>query len=77
MNVEHCDYLSWFLRKRESHQQDGEALLMQQHGCESFQRPAILPWPSDFLDMDGQRPVALIGRVAAGHVSGRRMRSAT
>jgi hypothetical protein len=36
MNVEHCDYLSWFLRKRESHQQDGEALLTQQHGCESF-----------------------------------------
>jgi hypothetical protein len=47
MNIEHCDDLSWFSRKRESHKQDGEALT--QYGCESFQRPAILPWPSDFL----------------------------
>jgi hypothetical protein len=26
MGVEHCDFLSWFFRKGESHEQDGERL---------------------------------------------------
>jgi hypothetical protein len=26
MGIEHCDFLSWFLRKGESHEQDGEKL---------------------------------------------------
>jgi hypothetical protein len=26
MNIEHCDCLSWFSRRRESHEQDGETL---------------------------------------------------
>jgi hypothetical protein len=26
MGIEHCDFLSWFLRERESHEQDGEKL---------------------------------------------------
>jgi hypothetical protein len=30
--IEHCDCLSWFSRKRESHKQDGEALPAQ-HCC--------------------------------------------
>jgi hypothetical protein len=56
MNVEHCDCLSWFSGKCESHKQDGETLSAQS-GCESKQHPAILPWPSDLpLDMDGERP---------------------
>src|SRR5271169_5189106 len=32
MNVEHCDCLSWFSRRCESHKQDGETLPAQ-HGC--------------------------------------------
>ena len=43
MNVEHCDCLSWFSRKRESHKQDGETLSAQQC-CNACQRLAILPW---------------------------------
>src|SRR5215470_4450769 len=27
MDIEHCDCLSWFLRKGESHEQDGERLM--------------------------------------------------
>jgi hypothetical protein len=30
MNVKHCDCLSWFSRKGESHKQDGETLAAQQ-----------------------------------------------
>jgi hypothetical protein len=33
MNIEHCDCLSWFSRKRESHKQDGETLSARQQGC--------------------------------------------
>jgi hypothetical protein len=29
MDIEHCDCLSWFSRKRESHKQDGETLTAQ------------------------------------------------
>jgi len=46
MNIEHCDFLSWFSRKCESHKQDGETLWAQQR-CNTAQRLAILPWPSD------------------------------
>jgi hypothetical protein len=30
MDIEHCDCLSWFLRKGESHEQDGERLICAQ-----------------------------------------------
>jgi hypothetical protein len=30
MDIEHCDCLSWFLRKDESHEQDGERLIRAQ-----------------------------------------------
>jgi hypothetical protein len=36
-----------FHRERESHKQDGETLAAPQR-CIAFQRPAILPWPSNF-----------------------------
>jgi hypothetical protein len=29
MSIEHCDDLSWLSRKRQSHKQDGEALMPQ------------------------------------------------
>jgi hypothetical protein len=42
-----------FRERSESHKQDGETLPAQ-HGCDSCQRPAILPWPSNLpLDTDG------------------------
>ena len=45
VDIEHCDCLSWFSRKRESHEQDGETLRARR--CRvPRQRPAILPWPS-------------------------------
>ena len=45
MDIEHCDFLSWFSRRGESHEQDGETL--SRAACrERQQRPAILPWPS-------------------------------
>src|SRR5438552_4534302 len=48
MNIEHCDCLSWFSRKGESQEQDGERLSSPQQSCGAFvQHPAILPWPSD------------------------------
>src|SRR5262249_61215920 len=48
MNIEHCDCLSWFSRKCESQEQDGETLSPQLR-CGVDQRPAILPWLSDLL----------------------------
>jgi hypothetical protein len=56
MNVEHCDCLSWFSRKRESHKQDGETLSAQ-HCCNAVSAtgdPAMAFGPS--LDADDQRP---------------------
>src|SRR6185312_7318814 len=35
MNIEHCDCLSWFSRRRESHKQDGETLSAQQPSCKA------------------------------------------
>src|SRR5262249_58023279 len=48
MNIEHCDCLSWFSRKCESQEQDGETLSPRLR-CGVDQRPAILPWLSDLL----------------------------
>jgi hypothetical protein len=50
VSIEHCDCLSWFSRKSESHKQDGETLSAQQ-GCKACQRLAILPWPPDLPAM--------------------------
>jgi hypothetical protein len=66
MNVKHCDCLSWFSRKHESHKQDGEALSVQ-HGCTVLTAtgdPAMAFGPC--LDMNGQRLVPRIGSLAAG-----------
>jgi hypothetical protein len=67
MDIEHCDFLSWFLRKRESHKQDGETLTAQQQGCNAVSAsgdPAMAFGPSS--DTDGQRPVRQNGSFAAG-----------
>jgi hypothetical protein len=61
MHIEHCDCLSWFSGRRESHEQDGEtlsfasALRIQTASGD----PAMAIGPS--IDTDGHRPVALIG----------------
>jgi hypothetical protein len=47
LSIEHCDFLSWFSRKRESHKQDGETLTARSEAAMPYQRPAILPWLSD------------------------------
>jgi hypothetical protein len=67
MDVEHCDFLSWFLRKRESHKQDGETLTAQQRSCNAASAsgdPAMAFGPSS--DTNGQRPVRQSGSFAAG-----------
>jgi hypothetical protein len=66
MNVKHCDCLSWFSAKRESHKQDGETLSAQ-HRCNAVSAsgdPAMAFGPS--LDMNGRRPIPRIGSCAAG-----------
>jgi hypothetical protein len=66
MYVEHCDCLSWFSRKGESHKQDGE-MLSAQHGCNASTAsgdPAMAFGLS--LDMNGQRPIPRIGSLTAG-----------
>src|SRR5580658_1156381 len=53
MNIEHCDCLSWFSRKSESHKQDGETLPAQRDCCKSLPAsgdPAMAFEPS--MDMD-------------------------
>jgi hypothetical protein len=70
MDIEHFGCLSWFLDKRESHEQDGETLL----GFATTSRiqaassdPAMAIRPSS--DAYGQWPVALIGSLAAGQMA--------
>jgi len=48
MNIEHCDFLSWFSRKRESHKQDGETLSAQRncHAITASGDPAMAFGPS-------------------------------
>jgi hypothetical protein len=49
MGIEHCDFLSWFSRKRESHKQDGEMLTAQLSGCNAASAsgdPAMALGPS-------------------------------
>jgi hypothetical protein len=67
MNVEHCDCLSWFSRKRESHKQDGETLSAQQscNAASATGDPAMALGPS--LDRNRHRPVPRIGSIAAFH----------
>jgi hypothetical protein len=67
MNIEHCDFLSWFSRKRESHKQDGETLTAQPRGCNAVSAsgdPAMALGPSS--DKNGQRARSTNGSFAAG-----------
>jgi hypothetical protein len=65
MNIEHCDCLSWFSRKRESHKQDGETLSAQRR-CNAVSAtgdPAMAFGPSS--DRNRHQPVPRIGSSAA------------
>jgi hypothetical protein len=76
MNIEHCDFLSWFSRKRESHKQDGETLTAQQASCNAASAsgdPAMAFEPSS--DRNGQSPIRQAAAWLPGN-SGRLMRSA-
>jgi hypothetical protein len=57
VNVEHIHRLSWFLRKRESHQQDGETLTAQLccNAVSATGDPAMALGPSS--DWNRQWPV--------------------
>src|ERR1700692_4256625 len=55
-----------FRERCESHKQDGETLSARHICCQACQRLAILPWPSTFSDMNGQRPIPWTGGFAAG-----------
>jgi hypothetical protein len=55
MDIEHDLSLSWFRRKGESHEQDGERL-SRAATPPRRQHPAILPWPSISFDGAGPRP---------------------
>jgi hypothetical protein len=65
MNIEHCDRLSWFAWRRESHEQDGETLPFAK--CLRTETvsgdPAMAIGPS--TKADEHRLVALIGSTAA------------
>jgi hypothetical protein len=67
MNIEHCDCLSWFSAKCESHKQDGETLSAQLrcNASTASGDPAMAFGLS--LDMNEQRPIPRIGSLAAGH----------
>jgi hypothetical protein len=41
MGIEHCDLLSWFWRKRESHEQDGERLSARMRVAAASGDPAM------------------------------------
>jgi hypothetical protein len=75
VNVEHSDCLSWFLRKRESHQQDGETLTAQLccNAVSATGDPAMAFGPSS--DRNGQWPVHESAAMPPGN-SGRFMRAA-
>jgi hypothetical protein len=67
MDIEHCDFLSWFLRKRESHKQDGETLTAQRRSCNAASAsgdPAMAFGPSS--DLNGQWARSTNGSFAAG-----------
>jgi hypothetical protein len=57
MDIKHCDFLSWFSRKRESHKQDGETLTAQQscNAAPASGDPAMAIGPSS--DLNGQSPI--------------------
>src|ERR1700722_8164772 len=77
MNIEHCDCLSWFSRRCESHKQDGETLSAQRscNAPPASGDPAMAFGPS--CDRDGPSDRRSIGSVAAAHTSGRLVHSAT
>src|ERR1700734_3798694 len=65
VNIKHCDCLSWFSAKCESHKQDGETLSAQQrcNAATASGDPAMAFGPSS--DMNGQRPILRVGSSAA------------
>ncbi|MGA8319387.1 MAG: hypothetical protein WB774_00870, partial [Xanthobacteraceae bacterium] len=67
LSIEHYDFLSRFLRKRESHKQDGETLTAQQRSCIAVSAsgdPAMAFGPSS--DTNGHKPIRQSGSFAAG-----------
>ena len=46
MDIEHWYFLSWFSRRGDGHEQDGETLSARGDAAMLEQRLAILPWPS-------------------------------
>jgi hypothetical protein len=68
MQIEHCDYLSWFSRRGESHEQDGKRLSGAAIVRE-LQRLAILPWLSGLLGADG-RTISRRRGIGSVHAAG-------
>jgi hypothetical protein len=66
VNIKHCDFLSWFSRKEESHEQDGERLMFALDGCDLHQHLAILPWPSVFRRCGGTHARPRLESAAVG-----------
>jgi len=68
MDIEHCECLSWFLRKGESHEQDGERLpLAAKPPRESASGdPAMAFEPSIERTGDHSTPVGIGSGLAAG-----------
>ena len=79
LDIEHCDCLSWFSRRCESHEQDGETLSAQQWPLPSLPAsgdPAMALGPSCECDGPAARR-SKSAASAAGQMGGRIMRSAT
>jgi hypothetical protein len=65
MDIEHCDCLSWFLRRGESHEQDGERLPSMPQANAASSNPAMAFEPSFALTGNGSARLRIGSGLAA------------
>jgi hypothetical protein len=66
VDIEHCDRLSWFSRRGESHEQDGETLPFMLQTNAASSDPAMAFEPSFALTGNGSARLRIGSGLAAG-----------
>jgi hypothetical protein len=70
MDIEHCDCLSWFSRRGESHEQDGERLMRADPRPASASGDPAMAFEAFLCTTGDHRPVFRFGSgLAAAHTA--------